>query len=517
MKNRDWLASSALPLALSLADAAWTYPWAVLTGWWAGLSGPRPLLSVASVAGLLLISWGFSATVTRRLMSGGRVQAARASSVAAAFAAVALAIAAEYGAFWADRSMGYIGPPLAAALFGFLLWWRGSTRATWRGGVDGAERDFKTGLTGIIAFILLSRAGSSGALAPYRQATATSLMVFVFFSLTALSLARLENARARGLARSGRALPFSRYWVGFTLLTVAGLLLAAILFTGLVSVGTLAAVFRTIMWPLAALARLALYAVAYLVGFALQGLVYLVQKAMRKPQTPPPRLGGDMSFLDQLRSAQATKSLPAWLAHASEWVFIAAVLAALGVWLARSVMRWQNQTDDGEFEEERDSVWSWGPAAGALRRWLTRARRQLALRRSRHLLHGDVRLHGGPAPETPTAIVRRIYREVLALGRDRGLPRSPHATPDEYLVTMVRGDLAPVVEDLSAITGTYVKVRYGQEAPTPREARDAEDRLKKIRQAVAVAQASATAQAPGASPPRGPAVPADPGPTGGTR
>ena len=61
--------------------------------------------------------------------------------------------------------------------------------------------------------------------------------------------------------------------------------------------------------------------------------------------------------------------------------------------------------------------------------------------------------------DDPRAQIRRTYQALLAWAAERGVPRAPGQTPNEYLSSMARS-FQLCAEPIGIITATYVQVRY---------------------------------------------------------
>jgi hypothetical protein len=146
---------------------------------------------------------------------------------------------------------------------------------------------------------------------------------------------------------------------------------------------------------------------------------------------------------------------------------VVAALAVLmgGMALTIVLLRRQRRSAD---DDEHESVWS------------TRE----ALRGLVGLI-GRVRPGGRPSEEgapPPVAAVRRIYREVLRIGAEAGVPRHPAATPREHAPRLA-GVLPVAAGEVAAVTALYERVRYGAWRPRAGDVAAAEEALRVIREA----------------------------------
>jgi hypothetical protein len=88
----------------------------------------------------------------------------------------------------------------------------------------------------------------------------------------------------------------------------------------------------------------------------------------------------------------------------------------------------------------------------SMRNWLERRAERLGQRLSRLGLGGKLRA---------AARIRRIYAQLMALSAELGSPRREWQTPLEYMVTL-HGLFPEHSDELAAVTGAYVRVRYGE-------------------------------------------------------
>jgi hypothetical protein len=232
---------------------------------------------------------------------------------------------------------------------------------------------------------------------------------------------------------------------------------------GLGQIGSL--VWAVLYWPLLGVA----YAVELLL-FVLTRLLPGLQETSPTPRSDPLR-----DLLPEPDGAPA--GAPPWLT-ALRWllpglvvlVVVAAFLATSGGVRAVPLPRRRRGP-------ERESLWSWPAIWGDLREWLSGLGRRL--RAARPGAFHSAR----PPPSTQDASgsgVRALYRRMLALGRDNGLPRAGAQTAREYFQSWRQ--VLPGEEDARALTAAYERARYGHPDASRPPADGLEGRLERLGQ-----------------------------------
>lgn len=502
----SWLRRVALPVGLAALEAAWMYPWSLLLGLWLRPGGGAPLLPAPSIFALLLL--GRAATRGARRL-GWPLGLARAALVALGLLAVAVAVVLVHGVGVLDaaaraalaRTLPDVllvnpQPPVFAAALGSFLWWRGTVRGRGELGFDDLEGAFRQGVLGLVAFLAAAAASESASYQAVEGEAAPYVLGFFFAGLVSLALARLAAVREQSQARQGRAPAFSREWLAVLLGVVGGLLLVALLFAQLVTFDLIAAIWRPIGGPLGTAASWLLLAILLPIALLIELIVY-VARLLLHPGEPPPRPPQDdlAGQLQRLVRGQEASGLPAGVAEAARWGAVALIAAVVLATLARAVYWFVDAERDDEVEEERDSVWSWASLRHALGAWLRSLYGRWFRRPRAATAPLTAASDAAVAPPPMVATVRAIYRELLALGRLAGSPRSPTATPYEHLPRL-QAALDPD-EDLAGITEAYVQARYGAEPPSDARVRDVRARWERV---VAHARPPPDAEGPGDEP-----------------
>lgn len=481
---RGWV----LPLGLAATDACWLYAWSLLVGAYVRPGRGAPLLGLVSIFVLLALGRAGARWAFHR---GWPLARARVAVVACGLLVVTLAVRldqyAEYGAldfawllaFWRDVVFAFPppSPPLLAALLGLALWWRGTSQAASAVGSDDLEGAFRLGLAGLVGSALVAVAFQLRDLGLAPEQLGASVLGFFAAALVSLSLARLEAVREQARARGGAGVGMNRHWLAVLLAVVGGVVLVTALLAGAFSFDLLA----TLAAPLVIFLEIVLYLVLFLGALLLSPLLLLLEAFFRvfgHPVQFRPESQTDDSLLEQLQREGARGILPPEALLVLK-VALLLVIVGLTLWLlARGVSRRREAVAAEGVEEEHDSLWTWQTLRVAVMAWLRSlvGRFRPAARATAPLAAGVLAL--GQA-DSPLALdVRAAYRRLLALGAAAGLPRAPAVTPLEHLPHL-QARLTPP-EDVAAITATYVKVRYGDEAPDEDQVEAVRARVRRV-------------------------------------
>jgi hypothetical protein len=457
-------------------EYCWVYPWIVVLG--GGLyGGSGPVLGAGWVFVLLLIG---QLAVRPMLDRGGPLRRARGLLVGAGLILGLLAVYAQHyphipvwSPAWlaalfrsAHDTLPAVPKPVFAALVAALLWWRGlalGVRETDALAIDAA---YKTGV-GAIVFYFIAAAiyGDSQGFAAAGPTLPGSLPAFFFLGLSALALARLAIIWDRSQPDERAHFP-ARAWVLLVTGAVGLIVLAASMTAGLAAadVTTYVGLALRPLLPVIEVLFIILFFVAEIVVRILIAVLSRIPRpSPHELEAPPPTV-----FDDLLRRLREINMNPDFV-EGARWtmVLLVVLLLVLGMALTIVLMRRRERKSD---DDEHESVWSSRDALRGLRRLIPRIR----LRRR----DPDM------SPEPAVRSIRRIYRELLALGSSLGVTRHPSTTPREH-DPRLRDALPEAAVDVEALTGAYEQVRYGAWRPAASEVRAAEEALQRVRRTVA--------------------------------
>jgi len=368
----------------------------------------------------------------------------------------------------AHDTLPAVPKPVLAALAAAALWWRGlalGTRDTDAGGIEAA---YKSGVAAIVAYLLAAAiyADTAGfrAAGPVLPA---SMPAFFMLGLSALALARLAVIWDRGQPEERAHVP-ARGWALLVVGVVGLMLLVASASAGLAAADVFTYVGLALqpLLPVLEVVFLVLFFVAEIVARVIIAVLSRIPQRDVREAVPPP--AGLDDLLRRLREIHVHPTV----IEGARWsmVLVATVLLGVGMALTVVLMRRRRGRPD---EDQHESVWS----TRALLRGLGSLVFRLPSRRA-------------PADRSPDPAVRslrRIYRELLLLGRRAGAPRDPAATPREHGPRLT-GALPAAAGEIAALTEAYERVRYGAWRPPPAEVRAAERALQRVKAAMAARQ-----------------------------
>lgn len=438
-------------LCLVTIEASWLVPWAFVV---APAGRGAPLLPVGVACSVLAL-----ATLTASWLLRGAFRESG-WQVASAFAGVLVAVIAsafapgDQGPATLPGEAATVlrdgfGPALLAFLFALLLWVRGASVGASRVGDRGVSRRMVLGVAGLSAAALVAAATAPGA----ASAIAPAAALFLVAALLASALEGLEYVRTT--ARTQAAGGFGRGWLTLSTALAVALLALGLAASALAEARGLA-IIKAALAPVLVLLELAILALSLPAALVIGLIARLVGPRAGAPRPLPPLL--QPPSLPRATPPPATAPPPSLL-PAGSLLVAGLVLAVLLVALLVALRHRAAEKPEEAIPEERQSVWSWGQLAEAIR----------SRRRGRR----------APVP-APVDEVRRAYRAFQGLAASRGAVRAPSETPAELeaRVAAAHRGLAPPID---ALTRAYERVRYGERPPPPDDIRRANDALARIR------------------------------------
>ncbi|MBI2864360.1 MAG: DUF4129 domain-containing protein [Chloroflexi bacterium] len=475
-KSYNWLEDGLLSFSLSLMITCWLSSWMLWVRTWSVFSDRGPVLSPLWLAAVLLLSTFLAKALVRRNWSGAKAQWVVGAT---GLVAVLVFLKAEYyggdfvfdvrwlaDLFWTlSQILQGLPPQLAGLLLGAYLWWRGI--ASGRESVEFGDilRAFRTGIMMLIALLVLTALFTKGDDFDIIQRQAIpAVLAFFFFSLLALSLSRIEAARAEAAKRQSKDVGFSRDWLLVAVASVVAIVLLGFLVTSIFSfdlasslLGLLVSTTHLLIWPI--------YITALVLGFFLQYVIYFVYFLMwafrvvpEPPRPPSPEISGDTETMRKTAEAQ----IPPAVIQAIEWLLLAIIIVLLVYAFVRAIVRLQRGERKDDAEETRESLWSWPAFLDGVKAWLRSLRLRLTNWKRRAATAAIASPHRSDPQYRASLSIRQIYQSLLSHASHLGFPRGADETPYEYLRVVVAA-LPLGREDLLAITEAYVKARYSGE------------------------------------------------------
>lgn len=478
----NWLEDGVLPILLTLMRASWLWLWLALLRAWLSPSQPGPVLPLAALIILPLLSF----TLTRRLLPPQRDLKQSQHIGAIQIGIGVIGLVALLGLLWIHfysatipvwspawiLALGYdltdlqleLPIQMIALFVGVGLWLRGA--------LDGREqihheqvwRVFLTGV-GLLALYLWA-AGFSGEQPPagaIAEFAAPWLLTFFACGMGALAITNLKTASGWSLLGGrGMRLSGNRYWVLSIVITIGVLLGLGLLLGWLVApeeiawlldgVGALLALIgRLLGWVILGISYV-VFAIFYAIYWLLQPLIRWLQR--EQEVEPEAEETGQMLPQEMFEVPPAD---PAEVPEPFRWIALG--ILALGILiLFILVLRRLQSAQTEEPEETHESIYSGDLLQDQLSALWDRWRNRFG----RDAMDGPAFADLSGELDTRRRI-RAIYQQLLQRGATGGTPRAPAQTPLEY-----RPDLERLLEHppaLSVITAGYLEARYAADPP----------------------------------------------------
>ncbi len=467
------LLRAVLPLAAIVMEFCWAYPWVLLlTGIFYGRA-PTPLLPAWSALALLLLG---HLTVQVAARTSQPLQRGRVGVIAVGLVAGLLTVKHAYYPGFAYWQVGWVGallqaahdalpvvaPPVLGALTATALWWRGVVLGEREFTHAEVDQAFRRGVAWSVAFVLLLALYGDSIVFSLTDPAVSYLLGFLSLGLMILAVARLVGIWEESQGDEEQALAMNRHWLLLLVILVGTMLLVATLLSSVVSVDLWSHLYALLrpLAPVVEFVFLIVFALAAIIARAIL-LVLSRFRALRPPMGPPVATDPFGDFLRRLQQME----LPAPITSGARWGMVIVVLTILTLLIALAVVRARRRARrlDGD---ERESVWS----ARAVLGDLGSAWRALWKRGSLQIREGE---------NAGVGAIRELYRQLLRLGAELGLPRFRYQTPHEYLLrlrtrTPERGD------ELVTVTEAYVRVRYTPHTPDHEEIAEVRAALERI-------------------------------------
>lgn len=442
-----------LTAAVAAMEVSWAYPLMLILG---GAIGPR-FLSLFSAFFLLLVAIYLS-----RLLAKMRPSHSQPTMVILAFLISMLIIKGDlfpqYPLLdfrWVSELLRVgdiftgelITPGMMALIASLYLWWRGINLSRESLGPYFVSHLFRLGMVALTGVVVLGLVLLPFDMAPF-------VLLYFLSALLAMALARVEKAQERRETPS----PFNIYWLavpGSAILTLLFLGTAASYLLSLKTVGPLRFWWGKIL-------PLLLYYLLLPFAFLAQIISNLLSRlSLHYPQLTAPVSEEPSTTVANPFLERMVHFMVGFLNIFA--VVVPIILFLVVVWFtARSLRRWQEMRK-GTSSEVRKSILSPALLAQDLTSFL---------RGAWGTLTGDEGLAGLKDRLRPwredLSSIRGIYTTMLRFAANLGFPRRPGETPYEYLPTLTQ-TWPESREQLSYITESYIRVRYGGVSPPQEE------------------------------------------------
>jgi hypothetical protein len=195
LKSFDWMAVVFYPLAVILMEAFWVSPWLSWAGVWPVFSEARPVLSLASVIIVIVVSLVVTRIFVNQKLPMWAIQAI---VIGCGIVTMILVLAVEYGdgfTFLSGQWFGHIwqvlgdtfespGTVVIAIPAIIYLWWRGIMLGQSTSYFKDIYRSFLLGLVALVILIIVWQiTGASGHLPKPGSDIGINIIAFFFFGL----------------------------------------------------------------------------------------------------------------------------------------------------------------------------------------------------------------------------------------------------------------------------------------------------------------------------------------------
>ena len=338
---------------------------------------------------------------------------------------------------------------LMLVLLAALLWWRGVQLANRWLGPGSARRSFRLGMVMllVVAFIRVDIGLEN--LLPH-------LALFTFSGLVAVGAAR---AASLSQLRGANQEPLTMNWLAGMLAIAVGTVGAAAAFAVFLSGQLSGWILTMVLWAVRLTLAAMLIVVSPILLVVLLAFTWLssliddspVLQAMQEELVEVVQNLADILFTvgGFLRDIWlALPSIP-WIKPLMLWTFIALVLIVM---IRRFGVRWRIPflAKGGFYPSESETLPS--DLLASMKNWLEQGVQQIGQQLTRLGVGGKL---------VAAARIRRIYLQLMTLSAELGAPRLEWQTPLEFMVTL-HGLFPDHGDALVAVTGAYVRVRYGE-------------------------------------------------------
>lgn len=482
LRRWNWLDDGVLPLSIIIIRGCWLMPWFGFLQRWLVAPYPHVIASWLSVVGLQVLGFTVARIALRFRTVHGRLLVA-VCGLLALFGGMWWAFyTASYSMWdigwirrWASEMVTWtdwenVGVPAPFfAFFVFSILWL-------RGVLDGGKLSLaraEVWRTFVVGFVALATLFVLAELDPQGNSFGERLWLFFAVGMTALAIAGLKESGALGAAEveasaSHENRPrFDRYWAASVVTAVSGVLILGLVLGSLIA-PDLAVNALSSGWTLVRKVILYLWLITsvllYPLAFALATLLKPLSDRLAAFQ-----IEMRMEMADKLDPQQLATGEPARLIvelpDVLRWVALAVLICGVALVFALVLRRVAARGRVKDVDEIRESLVSrdliQGQIAEAWRGLVSRFSRDRREEPQPFLsLSGEVETR---------RVIRDVYQSMLAAANQRGQPRPPSQTPNEFATTLAELWGADS-HALAAITDGYVQARYASDPPSLEDA-----------------------------------------------
>jgi len=461
-KNFDWIATGFYPLAVILMEAFWVSPWLNWLGIWPVFSTGRPVLHLASVVIVIVASLVITRIITRQKLSLWGIQLI---VIGSGLLVMLLVLAVEYNdgyVFLSGAWFGHFGQMLGdtfndastivVAIPAIIyLWWRGIMLGQSTSYFKDIYRSFLLGMAALVVLIIVWQISSSSGTIPAPGAgIGINVIAFFFFGLLAISISHLYNMRRTMPKEEARHTSIWR-WLPVMLGVIGAMILIGFGIASAISpefINVLSSGTSAVFWFFGKIFEYIMVPIIYIAQWVVKAFWWFITLFKGESAAPPPD-SNNMS-IPQNSIIQSGEFSPA-VVSAIKWSVLAIIIVIVVVVLAKAVARYRERRAQDEFDETRESLFSWKGLMADLKEMFKR-KPKVATTPPYQFDENEVgRLN-----------IREIYRHMQWEAGRSGIARRRHETASEYRTRIehIVPDSAPPLNNL---TDMYESVRYGEE------------------------------------------------------
>ncbi len=463
LKNFDWLAVVFYPLAVILMESFWVAPWLNWVGVWPLFSETRPILSLASVVIIIVVSLVITRIFTTKQWSLLKI---RFIIIGGGLLTMLLVLAVEYndgytflsGGWFAHigqvlgNTFSHAGTVSVAIPAIVYLWWRGIMLGQSTSYFKDIYRSFLIGMFALIALIIFWQIStSSGRIPDPGSGIVIDVICFFFFGLLAIAVSHLYTMR-QTMPKEEAKLTSMWRWVPIMIGVIGVMIIIGFGVASAMSPEFIDAVGHGANVVFGFLAKMFEY-IAYPIIYLGQGLVWLLYwfiGLLSGSQQEQGAVSGNLT--SQLFPETGTIEISPTVTSIIKWTVFAIIIALVIFFLARAISRYRARHDKEEYEEVRESLFSWRGLRDDLKEFFRSMRRRR-----------PPKVPAYQFEETGRLDVREIYRHMQWEAKNSGLPRHRHETTEEY-ADRIEHIMPDSIKPLNSLTDIYENVRYGEKA-----------------------------------------------------
>jgi len=467
IRSIDWLATVFYPLAVILMEAFWVSPWLSWVGGLSFFTENRPVLHMASVIIVIVISLVITRIFIQQKMPMYAIQII---IIGSGFLTMLFVLGIEYtdgytflSGQWFSHTFEVLGDTFShpgtvvvAIPAVIYLWWRGISIGQSTIDFRDIYRPFITGMIVLIVLIIIWQISQTANKAiGLGSEIGIDVIGFFFFGLLAIAITHLYHMRSSMPKEEARLTSVWR-WVPVMLGVIGGMIVISFFIASSISpdfIDTLANAGKTVLeWVGKILGYIAI-PIIYIV----QGFVWVIKWIISLLTGGGQQEQGEIGqMLPPEFQSQQSAELPPIVGEIIKWLVLAVIIGLVIFFLAKAISRYRARRAQEEIDEVRESLGGWRNFRDDLSLFLKNLRNRFRRKPAApaHVFDEDA---AGPFD------IREIFRHLQWESARSGIPRRGHETATEYAKHIEH--MAPDSRlPLGDLTRMYERVRYGEEA-----------------------------------------------------